>query len=427
MDLLNVSPEMAAMTLRVFGQPLTPPETVQRIIDMVRSGGDEAIRRLATDFENVCLDELEVSRSEIQDGYDLVDARVIEALEQSAERVERYHQATIKQSWMDFDEGYGAVITPLSRVGSYVPGGSAPLPSTVIMSSVPARVAGVSDLLLCTPPEASGMPNPVTLAAAKIAGVDRVFRIGGAQAIAAMAYGTETIPSVDMVCGPGNVFVTLAKKMVFGDVGVDGLYGPTETLIIADDTANPTLCAVDILAQAEHDPLAKPVFITTSESLAERVGKEVDARLPRLDRTAIASKSIEDYGCIAVVETLDEAIELSNWFAPEHMCLMVEDPWTLVGRIRNAGAIFIGEFSHEVLGDYMAGPSHVMPTGGTARFSSGLGVHSFVKITPLLALTPEASSSLSAGTSAIARAEGLTAHAEASEVRQELFPKSLMD
>ncbi len=427
LDLLSVPPNVAATTRRVFGEPLTPPETVRRIIDMVRSDGDEAIRRLAADLEGVGLDSLEVSRAEIQDGYDRVDARVIEALEQSAERVERYHQAAKQQSWMDYDEGYGAVVTPLARVGAYVPGGSAPLPSTVIMSAVPARVAGVGELLLCTPPEASGLPSPVTLAAARIAGVDRVFRIGGAQAIAAMAYGTETVPAVDMVCGPGNVFVTLAKKMVFGDVGIDGLYGPTETLIIADETANPTLCAVDLLAQAEHDPLAKPVFVTTSERLAKSVGKEVETRLPALDRTAIASRAVADFGCIAVVDSLDEAIELSNWFAPEHMCLMVEDPWALVGRVRNAGALFIGEFSHEVLGDYMAGPSHVMPTGGTARFSSGLGVHSFVKITPVLALTPEASSDLGRGASAIARAEGLTAHAEAAEVRQELFLKTSGD
>jgi histidinol dehydrogenase len=227
-----------------------------------------------------------------------------------------------------------------------------------------------------------------------------------------------------MVCGPGNVFVTLAKKMVFGDVGIDGLYGPTETLIIADETANPTLCAADLLAQAEHDPLAKPVLVTTSERLARSVNKEIEARLSRLERKAIASRSVSDHGCIVVVDSLDEALELSNWFAPEHMCLMVEDPWAWVGRVRNAGALFIGEFSHEVLGDYMAGPSHVMPTGGTARFSSGLGVHSFVKITPVLALTPEASLALAQGASTIARAEGLTAHAEAAEVRLEIFSKT---
>ena len=424
LDLLDVPPHVQVTTQRVFGEPLTPPETVRRIIDMVRSDGDEAIRRLATDLESASLDALEVSRVEIQDCYDRVDARVIEALELSAERVESYHRATKRQTWMDFEEGYGAIVTPLASVGAYVPGGSAPLPSTVIMSAVPARVAGVPELLLCTPPDASGSPSPVTMVAASIAGVDRVFRIGGAQAIAAMAYGTETVPRVDMVCGPGNVFVTLAKKMVYGDVGIDGLYGPTETLIIADETANPTLCAADLLAQAEHDPLAKPVLVTTSERLARSVDKELEARLSRLERKAIASRSVSDNGCIAVVDSLDEALELSNWFAPEHMCLMVEHPWALVAGVRNAGALFIGEFSHEVLGDYMAGPSHVMPTGGTARFSSGLGVHSFVKITPVLALSPEASLSLGQSASTIARAEGLTAHAEAADVRQEIFSKT---
>ena len=424
LDLLSVPPQVEETTQRVFGEPLTPSETVQRIIDMVRSDGDQAIRRLATDLDGTSLDALEVSRAEIQDSYDRVDARVIEALELSAERVESYHRATKRQTWMDFQEGYGAIVAPLASVGAYVPGGSAPLPSTVIMSAVPARVAGVPELLLCTPPDASGSPSPVTMVAASIAGVDRVFRIGGAQAIAAMAYGTETVPRVDMVCGPGNVFVTLAKKMVFGDVGIDGLYGPTETLIIADETANPTLCAADLLAQAEHDPLAKPVLVTTSERLARSVNKEMEARLSRLERKAIASRSVSDHGCIVVVDSLDEALELSNWFAPEHMCLMVEDPWAWVGKVRNAGALFIGEFSHEVLGDYMAGPSHVMPTGGTARFSSGLGVHSFVKITPVLALTPEASLALAQGASTIARAEGLTAHAEAAEVRLEIFSKT---
>ena len=423
LDLINVPPHVQATTERVFGAPLTPTETVQRIIEMVRSDGDRAIRQLAKDLEGVSLDALEVSRAEIRDGYDRVDARVIEALELSAERVESYHRATKRQTWMDFNEGYGAIVTPLASVGAYVPGGSAPLPSTVIMSAVPARVAGVAELLLCTPPDASGSPSPVTLAAASIARVDRVFRIGGAQAIAAMAYGTETVPRVDMVCGPGNIFVTLAKKMVYGDVGVDGLYGPTETLVIADETANPTLCAADLLAQAEHDPLARPVLVTTSERLARSVDKELEIRLSKLDRKAIASRSVGDHGCIVVVDSLDEAIELSNWFAPEHMCLMVEDPWAWVGSVRNAGALFIGEFSHEVLGDYMAGPSHIMPTGGTARFSSGLGVHSFVKITPVLALTPEASISLAQGASTIARAEGLTAHAEAAEIRLEMLSR----
>ena len=261
----------------------------------------------------------------------------------------------------------------------------------------------------------------MVLVAADIAGVDRVFRIGGAQAIGAMAYGTETVPRVDIVCGPGNIFVTLAKKLLFGDVGIDGLYGPTETVLVADDSANPTLCAADLLAQAEHDVLAMPVLITTSERLADAVEREALARIERLERSEIAKAAMDGQGCIAVVQDLEEALDLANEFAPEHLSLMIREPWRYVGRVRNAGAVFLGDFSHEVLGDYVAGPSHVMPTGGTARFSSGLGVHSFVKISPIVALDNDASRDLAEVASVIARAEGFTAHAEAAEVRQELL------
>ena len=229
------------------------------------------------------------------------------------------------------------------------------------MTAIPARVAGVDEITLCSPAREGGLPDPIVLAAARIAGVDRVFAVGGAQAIAAMAYGTETVPAVDMVCGPGNLFVTLAKKLVYGDVGIDGLYGPTETLIVADASANPTLCAADMLAQAEHDSMARPVLVCTSEQLAEQVAREVETRLRRLSRESVARASVEGQGTIAVVEDVEQAIELANTFAPEHMCLAVADPWSWIGRIRNAGAVFLGEFSHEVLGDYVAGPSHVMP------------------------------------------------------------------
>ena len=259
------------------------------------------------------------------------------------------------------------------------------------------------------------------LTAADIAGVDRVFCIGGAQAVAAMAYGTESVPRVDIICGPGNIFVTLAKKLVYGDVGIDGLYGPTETVVIGDSTSNPTLCAVDMLAQAEHDTLARPVLITTSERLADAVDAEITTRLERLDRGAIARASTQEQGCIAVVESMGDALKLANEFAPEHLCLMVQDAWEHLGKVRNAGAVFIGDFSHEVLGDYVAGPSHVMPTAGTARFNSGLGVHSFVKVSPVVALSPETSATISRVASVLGRAEGLTAHAEAAEIREELF------
>ena len=289
------------------------------------------------------------------------------------------------------------------------------------MAAIPARVAGVKEVVVCTPSKDGALPDPVVLVAADMAGVDRVFRIGGAQAIAAMAYGTETVPKVDLICGPGNIFVTLAKKLLFGEVGIDGLYGPTETVVIADDTANPTLCAADLLAQAEHDTLARPVLITTSQNLAEAVQRETRTRLQRLDRRDIAAAAVEGQGCVAIVDNLEQALELANQFAPEHLSLMVKEPWIHIGKIKNAGAVFSGEFSHEVLGDYVAGPSHVMPTGGTARFSSGLGVHSFLKISPIVAIDDETSRGLSRAASLIARAEGFTAHAEAAEIREELL------
>ena len=309
----------------------------------------------------------------------------------------------------------------VGSAGAYIPGGTALYPSTVLMTAIPAKVAGVPQVVMCTPTKNGELPHPAVLAAADIAGVDRVFCIGGAQAVAAMAYGTESVPRVDIICGPGNIFVTLAKKLVYGDVGIDGLYGPTETVVIGDSTSNPTLCAVDMLAQAEHDTLARPVLITTSERLADAVDAEITTRLERLDRGAIARASTQEQGCIAVVESMGDALKLANEFAPEHLCLMMDGGWEYLGKIRNAGAVFIGDFSHEVLGDYVAGPSHVMPTAGTARFNSGLGVHSFVKVSPVVALSPETSATISRVASVLGRAEGLTAHAEAAEIREELF------
>ena len=419
-NLDTVPPHVQATTERVFGEPLTPQQTVERILASVKAEGDAAIRRLTKAIEGVDLDEFEVARAEIKSSYDVVDRAVIEALEMSAERVEKYHRAAKPESWMSFDEGYGALVVPCERVGAYVPGGTAPLPSTVLMTAIPAKVAGVSEVLVCTPSTSTGKPEAVTLVASDIAGVDRVFGVGGAQAIGAMTYGTETIPAVDIICGPGNIFVTLAKKQVYGEVGIDGLYGPTETLVVADASANPTLCAADLLAQAEHDVLARPVLVTTSQALADQVAREVETRLARLSRESVARPAMENRGVIAIVDSLTEALELANWFAPEHMCLMVADPWSWLGRVRNAGIVFLGEFSHEVLGDYVAGPSHVMPTGGTARFNSGLGIHSFVKIMPVVALSDEVSGGLAATASVIARAEGLTAHAEAAEIREEI-------
>lgn len=405
----------------MFGEPLTPLQVVERIVRQVRDEGDAAVLEYTAMLDGDVPDALEVPRSEIESARQDAPADVVDALEAAAERIRVFHEACLRRGWTDYGAGYGQIVNAVGSAGAYIPGGTALYPSTVLMTAIPAKVAGVEQVVMCTPTKSGELPHPAVLAAAEIAGVDRVFCIGGAQAVAAMAYGTESVPRVDIICGPGNIFVTLAKKLVYGDVGIDGLYGPTETVVIGDDTSNSTLCAVDMLAQAEHDALARPVLITTSERLAEAVDAEVTTRLERLDRGAIARASTQEQGCIAVVDCMDDALTLANEFAPEHLCLMVLDAWEHLGKVRNAGAVFIGDFSHEVLGDYVAGPSHVMPTAGTARFNSGLGVHSFVKISPVVALSQETSSAISRAASVLGRAEGLTAHAEAAEIREELF------
>ena len=405
----------------MFGEPLTPLQVVERIVRQVRDEGDAAVLEYTAMLDGDVPDALEVPRSEIESARQDAPADVVDALEAAAERIRVFHEACLRRGWTDYGAGYGQIVNAVGSAGAYIPGGTALYPSTVLMTAIPAKVAGVEQVVMCTPTKSGELPHPAVLAAAEIAGVDRVFCIGGAQAVAAMAYGTESVPRVDIICGPGNIFVTLAKKLVYGDVGIDGLYGPTETVVIGDDTSNSTLCAVDMLAQAEHDALARPVLITTSERLAEAVDAEVATRLERLDRGAIARASTQEQGCIAVVDCMDDALTLANEFAPEHLCLMVLDAWEHLGKVRNAGAVFIGDFSHEVLGDYVAGPSHVMPTAGTARFNSGLGVHSFVKISPVVALSQETSAAISRAASVLGRAEGLTAHAEAAEIREELF------
>ena len=420
LDLDDTSPHLAAAIESMFGEPLSVAQVVDHIIAQVRSRGDDALRELAETLDGARIDEIRVPPREVANALEVAPPPLVEALELAAGRIAEFHEASLRRSWFDFRRGYGELVNPVERVGVYVPGGTALYPSTLLMAAVPARVAGVREVIVCTPTRGEDNPHPALLAAARLAGVDGVYRVGGAQAIAAMAYGTESVPRVDLICGPGNLFVTLAKKRVYGDVGIDGLYGPTETMIIADDSANPTLCAVDLLAQAEHDALAKPVLATTSERLASAVLAEVQSRLVRLDRTAIAAASVNEQGCVAILERLDDALELANEFAPEHVCLMVEDAWTHVGRIRHAGAVFVGEMSHEVLGDYVAGPSHIMPTAGTARFNSGVGVHTFVKTSPILALDDATAARISGAASTIARVEGLTAHAEAAEVREEL-------
>ena len=306
---------------------------------------------------------------------------------------------------------------PLERIGLYVPGGRAPYPSTVLMGSIPAKVAGVKEVAICSPAKKDGSISPIILAAARIAGVSEVYKVGGAQAIAAFAYGTDTIPKVDMICGPGNLFVTIAKKMVYGQVGIDGLAGPTETLIVADDTADPRLCAADLLGQAEHDLLATPVLITTSESLVTKIMLAMDKQMESLSKKETASASIQNRGVIVVVDTIDDALEIANAYAPEHLCLMIEEPWNSIDSISNAGGIFLGENSPEVMGDYIAGPSHVMPTGGTARFNSSLGIAQFIRRTPVVSLNQNKVAELAETAVTLAKLEGFDAHAQAVELR----------
>lgn len=403
---------------QVFGRDLSPEEAVRQILEEVRQEGDDALRRFTRLLDGVEVKRLEVSRREIISAHRKVDRELLLALRQAAKRIRSYHLVQKRHGWRDFfRDGVGQLVQPLERVGLYAPGGRARYPSTVLMTAIPARVAGVKEIILTTPPSPDGEVPPSLLAAADIAGVDRVFRVGGAQAIAALAFGTRSIPRVDKICGPGNIFVVLAKRMVYGSVGIDGLQGPTETVVVADETASPILCALDILAQAEHDPLAASIFITTSWELAQRVNREVKKLLKELERRDIAAQSLKARGGIIIVEDMEEAINLVNLYAPEHVSLTARDAFAYARRIKNAGGIFLGEHSPETLGDYVAGPSHVMPTGGTARFGSALGVGDFLKITSLVAVDKEVLKKIGPAGAAIARAEGLTAHARTIERR----------
>lgn len=420
LGMAEVPPAIQQRITEVFGEALSPEGAVRRIIDDVRTKGDAALRHYIQKLDGVALESIEVPQEDVEAAYDQVDDELLGALEVAAARIRSFHEAHLQRSWMDFADGaLGQLIIPLQRVGIYAPGGTAPYPSTVLMSAIPAKVAGVDEVYVATPPQAGGIVPPSILVAAHLSGVDRVFKMGGAQAIAAFAYGTQSVPRVDKICGPGGLFVVLAKKLVYGDVAIDGLHGPTETVVIADATANPALCAADLLAQAEHDPLASAIMLTPSAELAQRVAQEIDRQLQTLERRDIAAQSLERNGCIVVVESLDEALELANKYAPEHLCLLMKDAWSWLGRVRNAGGVFVGEGSPEAMGDYVAGPSHVMPTAGTARFASPLHTGDFLKVTSVVALNPEALAALGPAAIAIAQAEGLTAHARAIEMRSD--------
>jgi len=406
--------------LRVFGEPLTAEQVVGRILADVRSEGDTAIRRYSRSIDRVELDRIDVPKAEWKTAFDSIDPALQHAMMVAAEQIRTFHEKQKRTSWIDFgpEGALGQIVRPLERIGVYAPGGTAVYPSSLLMTAVPGRVAGVEEIIVSSPPGPNGI-SPLILAAAHVADVDKVVQIGGAQAIGALAYGTESVPKVDKIFGPGNIFVVLAKRQVFGQVAIDQLPGPTETVLVADSSADPRLTAADMLAQAEHDGMATAILITTSERLATLVQTELALQLPQLERELIARESLATNGLIAVVPTVEEAIELANDYAPEHLCLLLRDPWDAVPLVKHAGGIFVGEGSPEALGDYTAGPSHVMPTGGTARFFSPIHVGDFTKVINLAAANDRALNRLGPATIALANAEGLGAHAHAIELRLE--------
>jgi histidinol dehydrogenase len=424
LDLSALPDAVVERTRQVFGEGVTPEQSVVRILEDVRGEGDSAVRRYAALLDNVQLTDFRVDKEELAAARYKVSDELVDALTLAAQRVREFHEATMPRNWVDLEQGLGELVRPLERVGLYAPGGTAAYPSTVLMTAIPARVAGVKEVVLTTPRRGSEPLNPAVLVAAEIAGVDAVYQVGGVPAIAALAYGTESIPRVDKICGPGNVFVAYAKKLVQGRVDIDGIFGPTETIVIADESAHAEFCAADLIAQAEHDPLATAILVTNYENLVRQIEAELDRQLAGLERGDMARSALERQGRVVLLDTLEEAVELANRIAPEHLCLMVSDPWAWAGRVRNAGGLFLGEFSPEVMGDYIAGPSHVMPTGGTARFSSALSVHQFMRTMPVVGLNRQDFSKLGAAAVHIAYAEGLTGHSGAIQVRLDYLKNS---
>ena len=395
---------------------------VAEILANVRTSGDEALFAYTKKFDKAELSKLEVTELEINEAFASVDPKFLSVLEEAAVNIRRFHQAQVRTSFILNDQDgivMGQRITPIEKVGIYVPGGRAAYPSTVLMDSIPAKIAGCSQIVMVTPPGADGKVNPVILAAAKIAGVDRIFKVGGAQAVAALAYGTQSVPKVDKIVGPGNAYVAEAKRQVFGLVSIDMIAGPSEILIVADGKSNPVHAAADLLSQAEHDPMASAVLVTDSESFAEAVSAELERQIPLLSRAAIARASIDHNGKIIIAEDLDVVISIANEIAPEHLELMVDNPFDYLNAIRNAGSIFMGRHCPEALGDYFAGPNHTLPTSGTARFSSPLSVDDFIKKSQYTYYTKDALSRVSAQVDLFARQEGLDAHARSVTVRME--------
>ena len=394
------------------------------ILANVRANKDEALFKYTKDFDKADINasNIVVTKEEIEEAYTLVDPALVDVIRKALKNIKEYHEKQKQYSWFDSKPDgtiLGQKVTALSRVGVYVPGGKAAYPSSVLMNVLPAKVAGVEQIIMCTPPDHEGKVYPTTLVAANEAGVDVIYKVGGAQAIAAMAYGTESVPKVDKICGPGNIYVALAKKAVFGYVSIDSVAGPSEILVIADETANPRYVAADLLSQAEHDEMASAILITTSKELAKKVSDEVDGFLKELSRRKIISKSLDNYGYILLVDNIDEAVDVANEIASEHLEIVTKDPFNVMTKIKNAGAIFLGEYSSEPLGDYFAGPNHVLPTNGTAKFFSALSVDDFIKKSSIISYSRNALEAIHEDIETFATAEHLTAHANSIKVRFE--------
>jgi len=394
--------------------------TVADVINEVRKNGDEALKNYSEKFDGVKLEKFYLTEEEKEELINKVPEELKNTIEKASKNIYEFHERQKTQSWVDIRDGnvMGQRVLPLKRVGLYVPGGTAAYPSSVLMNAIPANVAGVDEIIIATPPKSEGI-NPAVVYAAKIAGVKEILTVGGAQAVAALAYGTESVKRVDKIVGPGNIFVAMAKKQVYGTVDIDMIAGPSEVLVIADDNANPAYIAADLMSQAEHDPRAAAILVTTSKELAQKVCAEIEHQIKLLPRADIIEKSLTNYGFAIVTNTIDEAAELSDHIAPEHLELAVEEPFELLGKVRNAGSVFLGENSPEPLGDYFAGPNHVLPTNGTARFSSALSVDSFVKRSSYLYYSSESLMKTADDIICFAEAEGLSAHANSIRVRKE--------
>ena len=402
----------------------TYESTVNEIIENVKTNKDQALFEYTAKFDKYTLtaENIKVTREEIEAAYKELDPELIEVIKKSAENIRTFHNKQLRNSWFDAKPDgtiLGMKITAIEKAGVYVPGGKAAYPSSVLMNVIPAKVAGVDEIIMTTPPGATGKVNPGTLVAADIAGVDTIYKVGGAQAIAAMAFGTQSIPKVDKITGPGNIFVALAKKAVYGYVSIDSIAGPSEILVLADETANPRYVAADLLSQAEHDELASAILITTDQKLAEAVSVEVDKFVAELPRTEIIQKSLDNYGYILVAENMQDAIDAVNEIASEHLEILTKNPFETMTKIRNAGAIFLGEYASEPLGDYFAGPNHILPTNGTAKFFSPVNVDDFIKKTSIISYSREALEKIHTDIEAFAESEGLYAHANSIKVRFE--------